>query len=70
MSRPVNPYKGDTINWRAGCGKSASPVRREGVPKSIGPPYPYPCERIAQWIKSLANWATILFDMVFSGTCH
>ena len=26
----VNPLWGKTINWRAGCGRSASPVRREG----------------------------------------
>ena len=38
----VNPVSGDTTNWRAGCGKSARPVRREGEPNSIGSPYPYP----------------------------
>ncbi len=26
----VNPHEGHTINWRAGCGKSARPVRRKG----------------------------------------
>jgi RNA-directed DNA polymerase len=30
--RFVNPPGGHTTNWRAGCGKSASPVRREGRP--------------------------------------
>ena len=30
MSQPVNPHEGKTINRRAGCGRSASPVRREG----------------------------------------
>ena len=38
---PVNPHGGKTINRRAGCGKSARPVRREGRPNSIGLPYPY-----------------------------
>src|SRR5216684_5104546 len=37
----VRTLVGETINWRAGCGKSARPVRREGGPNSIGPPYPY-----------------------------
>ena len=37
-----NPHGGNTINWRAGCGKSASPVRREGGPGATGSPYPYP----------------------------
>ncbi len=41
MRRLVNPVTGKTINWRAGCGKTASPVRREGGPNSFGPPYPY-----------------------------
>ena len=30
-----------TLNRRAGCGKYARPVRREGRPNSIGLPYPY-----------------------------
>jgi hypothetical protein len=37
----VNPLGGKTTDRRAGCGRSASPVRREGGPKPIGPPYPY-----------------------------
>jgi hypothetical protein len=41
MSQPVNPHEGKTINRRAGCGRSASPVRREGELNSISPPYPY-----------------------------
>src|SRR6185312_1749722 len=28
-------------NWRAGCGKPARPVRREGRSKSMLRPYPY-----------------------------
>ena len=31
-SRYINPLRGKTTNRRAGCGKSASPVRREGRP--------------------------------------
>jgi len=38
----VNPLRGKTTNWRAGCGRSARPVRREGEPKPMGSPYPYP----------------------------
>ena len=41
MLRPVSPLGGKTTNWRAGCGRSACPVRREGEPNSIGSPYPY-----------------------------
>ena len=40
MSWPVNPLGGKTINWRAGCGKSASPVRREGRPEPNRPSLP------------------------------
>ena len=35
----VSPLVGKTTDWRAGCGKSASPVRREGEAKAS--PYPY-----------------------------
>ena len=45
MAWKVNPLEGKTINRRAGCGKTASPVRREGGPKTIGSPYPYPRQR-------------------------
>src|SRR5207249_791388 len=37
----VHPLGGKTTDWRAGCGKSARPVRREGKPNPIGSPYPY-----------------------------
>ena len=30
LRRRVNPLVGKTINWRAGCGRPARPVRREG----------------------------------------
>ena len=30
--RSVGPLWGKTTDWRAGCGKSACPVRREGEP--------------------------------------
>jgi hypothetical protein len=36
----LNPLGGNTINWKAGCGKTARPVWREGEPNSIGSPYP------------------------------
>ena len=38
------PLRGKTTDWRAGCGRSASPVRREGRPDRR--PYPYPPRRI------------------------
>jgi len=37
----VGPLAGKTTNRRAGCGRSARPVRREGVSKPIDAPYPY-----------------------------
>ena len=40
-TRRVTPLGGKTVNGRAGCGKPARPVRREGRPNSIGLPYPY-----------------------------
>ena len=30
-----------TTDWRAGCGRPACPVRREGEPGPLGPSYPY-----------------------------
>ncbi len=41
MLRPVNPLGGKTTNRRAGCGRSARPVRREGGP-GIQPALPTP----------------------------
>src|SRR3954468_3804534 len=35
----VSPLVGKTTNWRAGCGRSARPVRREGA--AAAAPYPY-----------------------------
>jgi hypothetical protein len=42
MSWSVSPLAGKTTDWRAVCGKFASPVRREGASKPIGASYPYP----------------------------
>ena len=55
MSWSVNPLGGKTINRRAGCGKSASPVRREGRPNSIGLPYPY----AQQWLAIVSDLAEL-----------
>src|SRR5215472_2599627 len=41
MPKPASPLAGKTIDWRAGCGRSARPVRREGGSNPIGSPYPY-----------------------------
>ena len=41
MPPPVSPLAGKTTNWRAGCGRSACPVRREGDSNAIVSPYPY-----------------------------
>jgi hypothetical protein len=43
MSWPASPLAGKTINRRAGCGRSARPVRREGGANPIASPYPYHC---------------------------
>ena len=37
----VSPLRGKTTDRRAGCGRSARPVRREGATKPIDAPYPY-----------------------------
>ncbi len=42
----VSPLAGKTTDWRAGCGRSARPVRREGASKPIDAPYPYPIIRL------------------------
>src|SRR5215470_4120132 len=41
MSRHASPLAGKTTDRRAGCGRSARPVRREGASKPIDAPYPY-----------------------------
>jgi hypothetical protein len=41
MPWPASPLEGKTTDWRAGCGRSARPVRREGEFKPMGSPYPY-----------------------------
>src|SRR6516165_529745 len=41
MPRSVSPLAGKTTDWRAGCGRSARPIRREGASKPIDAPYPY-----------------------------
>lgn len=41
LLRSVHPLGGKTTDWRAGCGRPAGPVRREGGPGPLGPPYPY-----------------------------
>ena len=37
-----------TIDRRAGCGRSARPVRREGGLKPMSPPYPYIADHLAK----------------------
>ena len=41
MHWSVSPLAGKTTDWRAVCGKFASPVRREGASKPIDASYPY-----------------------------
>lgn len=41
MASFFSPCQGKTTNRRAGCGRSASPVRREGRGKPMHRPYPY-----------------------------
>ena len=47
MMRFASPLAGNTTNWRAGCGRSACPVRREGEAMPLPTPIaPAPiCER-------------------------
>src|SRR4051794_29448794 len=40
MPWPVNPRRGKTTHWRAGCGKTASPVRRGEGRNPMRPSYP------------------------------
>jgi hypothetical protein len=46
MRQRASPLEGKTTDWRAGCGRTASPVRREGAPKPIDAPYPYHADLI------------------------
>jgi hypothetical protein len=39
--RSASPLEGKTTDWRAGCGRSASPVRREGGSGTLILSYPY-----------------------------
>ena len=39
MHRDASPLVGNTIDWRAGYGRSARPVRREGGSNPIGSPH-------------------------------
>src|SRR5262249_2269479 len=40
LRQMANPQRGKTTNRRAGCGRTACPVRREGGPKPISSSYP------------------------------
>jgi hypothetical protein len=42
MRQSASPLEGKTTDWRAGCGRSASPVRREGGPGQPALPTPIP----------------------------
>ena len=57
VSSSASPLAGDTINRRAGCGRSARPVRREGVANPIAAPYPYQGTRqnFHPWIPACAG---------------
>ncbi len=65
MPRSVNPHEGKTINRRAGCGKTARPVRREERPKPIGRSYPY--QREGEWQKDAKGSFRRLGDLVGQG---
>src|SRR5262249_43805582 len=53
----VRPLAGKTTDWRAGCGRSASPVRREGA--AIAASYPYPAMTQARRGRTLAVGSAI-----------
>jgi hypothetical protein len=56
MRKHVNPLGGKTTDWRAGCGRTACPVRREGESKPIGSSYPYNLiERIDSTVATRRN---------------
>ena len=61
----ITPLGGETTHWRAGCGRSACPVRREGGPNSIGSPYPYqfPCGSAALRCPHVP-WVVASFELV------
>src|ERR1035438_5057115 len=46
MSKLVNPRGGKTTNWRAGCGRSARPVRREGESQALPTPIKSACRTL------------------------
>jgi hypothetical protein len=52
----ITPLGGKTTNWRAGCGRSACPVRREGESNSIGSPYPYRLVARPTWPDVSGSW--------------
>src|SRR5208283_5324973 len=47
MLWPVNPLGGNTIFQKTGCGRTASPVRREGRPLVFPTPIPIVYSRVA-----------------------
>ena len=61
MHRYASPLVGKTIDWRAGCGRSARPVRREGGPNPIGSPYPYQQQapNLSFWIPACSRESRI-----------
>lgn len=55
MSWTISPLVGKTTDWRAGCGRSARPVRREGASKPIDAPYPYSIRMLSVSIIGMAG---------------
>jgi len=51
---PTSSLDAETTDRRAGCGKSASPVRREGRRRKWRRPYPYSVRPDAGWARALA----------------
>src|SRR5208337_1549954 len=49
----ITPLRGKTTDWRAGCGRSASPVRREGEPTRFSLP-------LSRWV----SWGKITIRKV------
>src|SRR5579872_5246487 len=77
MLWPVNHLANETINWRAGCGKSASPVRREGGLKSFSPSYPINMSRLFAGVQAstdssrIGPWAGVgRGSRWFTVVCH
>ena len=64
MTRFASPLEGKTTNWRAGCGRSACPVRREGGRVTV-PPYPYRRGSLSPPLAGIALAMTVIKCLIY-----